>query len=97
MSENDQFEVKDSAELAKWRRKKARMEDDFEGANQNLKDYLKSAFGKGVSETRLNLARELKKSETEKPLVTDSFGFRQTHEGEITGMETDFPWKRDVE
>lgn len=94
MSENEQ---KDSAELNKWRRKLARIEDDYNGAEKNLKGYLKAAFGKGVSETRLNLARELKRAGSEKPLVEDSHGFRQTQDGEITGMEGDFPWLRDIE
>ena len=83
MSENDHSQ-KDSAELNKWRRKIARLEDDYETGERNLKDYLRAAFGKGVSATRINLAREIKRSETEKPLAAESYGFKQTQDGEIT-------------
>ena len=95
MSENDHSQ-KDSAELNKWRRKIARLEDDYETGERNLKDYLRAAFGKGVSATRINLAREIKRSETEKPLAAESYGFKQTQDGEITGLEQ-FPWNRGLD
>lgn len=94
MSENEQRE--DSAELAKWRRKIHKLEDEYESGERNLKGYLKAAFGKGISATRLNLARELKASEKEKPLVQDSYGFQKSREDEITGLEQ-FPWQRGVD
>lgn len=94
MSENEQKD--DSAELAKWRRKIHKLEDEYEAGKRNLEGYLRSAFGKGISATRLNLAREIKKAEGEKPLQSDTYGFQRTKEGEITGME-EFPWNRDIE
>ena len=94
MSENEQRD--DSAELAKWRRKIHKLEDEYEAGERNLKSYLKAAFGKGISATRLNLARDIKAAEKEKPLVQDSYGFQRAREDEITGLEQ-FPWDRDVE
>lgn len=90
----------DSAELNKWRRKIARMEDDHENAEKNLKGFLKAAFGKGVSQTRLNLAREVVKAERENPSgdkMLGGEGFTRTRDGEITGFEDDRPWERDLD
>lgn len=96
MSNNEQ---RDSAELNKWQRKLNRMEDDHENAVKNLKGFLKAAFGKGVSQTRLNLAREVVRSERENPMTGKTFseGFRRVQDGEITGFEDEKPWERDVE
>jgi len=97
MSENEQSDPRDNAEMNKWKRKIARMEDDYEGALRNLKGFLKGAFGKGITETRLNLAREIKRAEGNTSKVNpEAAGFIATEAGEITGLE-EFPWNRDVE
>jgi len=96
MSNNEQ---RDSAALNKWRNKLARMEDDHDHAVKNLKGFLKEAFGKGVSQTRLNLAKEVVKSERENPsnVRENAYGFRRVQDGEITGFEDDKPWERDID
>jgi hypothetical protein len=98
MSNNEQDnDHRGDVEMAKWRRKVERMADDRENAEKNLRGYLKDAFGKGVSETRLNMAREIKSAkDNPSKLNPDAAGYTSTQDGEITGME-DFPWNRDVE
>lgn len=87
---------KHEAELRKWQRKLARIEDDYENATKNLKGYLKAAFGKGVSQTRLNLAKEVVNAERTNPArETHGEGFKKDNEV-ITGFD-EYPWTRDVE
>ncbi len=80
------------ATIAKWTRKKERMEDDDREARRDMKAAIKYAMKD--EDTHRNIARELLRARQGGDTIKNQEGFGD--DGEIiTGYHEDRPWERD--
>ena len=98
MPKNDYPDNLHDATIARWARKKEKLQDEFEEGANNLKNYLKTALGKLGTETRQNVARDLLDARRNRRNNLDQgmSSWSNKDDDIVTGME-DLPWDRDVE